>query len=181
MLIILFLYSCSSKGNRQNITRLLHEWSEKEIVFSEQPVFIRFTKDDAEIDTVDCLTSLKSEYKVLIYVDSTGCTACKLKLPVWKDFMTEVDSIADKQIPFLFFFHSNDLAELRYLFLSEVFDYPVCVDTGDELNQINQFPKIEAFHVFLLNRDNKVIVIGNPIQNRRVRELYLSQIRKEVS
>jgi hypothetical protein len=114
-------------------------------------------------------------------VDSTGCTACKLKLQIWKEFITQVDSVTDKQTPFLFFIHSKDLAELRYIFLTEWFDYPVCVDTGDELNRLNKFPQDEAFHVFLLNKENKVTIIGNPIQSSKVRELYLSQIKKEVS
>jgi hypothetical protein len=147
MFTLLTLYSCNDRENKQNITRLVNEWNGKEIVFSEHPVFTRFTKDDTEIDTVDCLTSLKSEYKVLIYVDSTGCTACKLKLQIWKEFIMQVDSdsVTDKQTPFLFFIHSKDLAELRYIFLTKWFDYPVCVDTGDELNRLNKFHRTRLF------------------------------------
>ena len=58
------------------------------------------------------------------------------------------------------------------------FIYPVCFDEEDSLNKLNHFPTDMAFQTFLLNSDNKVLAIGNPI-NPKVKELYLKIIQSE--
>ena len=40
-----------------------------------------------------------ADYKVVTYIDSVGCTSCKLQLPRWKQFMQEVDSTLNRPIP----------------------------------------------------------------------------------
>mgnify|MGYP000541419380 CR=1 FL=1 len=41
------------------------------------------------------------------------------------------------------------------------------MDQSDRLNELNHFPPAdgEIFKPFLLDKDNKVVVIGNPIHN----------------
>jgi hypothetical protein len=56
------------------------------------------------------------------------------------------------------------------------FDRPVCIDFQDKLNKQNRFPADITFQTFLLDKDNKVVVIGNPVHNTAVRGLYLKQI-----
>ncbi len=56
------------------------------------------------------------------------------------------------------------------------FTLPVCIDTEDRFNKLNNFPSDMMFQTFLLNKDNKVVVIGNPIHNLKVRNLYLQKI-----
>ena len=43
-------------------------------------------------------------------------------------------------------------------------------------NTINRFPSHQEFQTFLLDSDNKVLFIGNPVHNLRVKEMYLSEI-----
>ena len=68
--------------------------------------------------------------------------------------MHEVDSLTDGQVPFLFYSHSKDMKELRYLTRRDGFSYPVCFDEKDELNQLNRFPSDMTFQTFLLDKDN---------------------------
>lgn len=56
------------------------------------------------------------------------------------------------------------------------FDKPICMDQSDRLNELNHFPADGRFQTFLLDKDNKVVVIGNPIHNPNIRELYLKEI-----
>ncbi|MDR2968690.1 MAG: DUF1573 domain-containing protein, partial [Tannerellaceae bacterium] len=58
----------------------------------------------------------------------------------------------------------------------ERFDFPVCIDLKDELNKLNLFPSDMTFQTFLLDKDNKVAVIGNPVHSLSVKDLYLKQI-----
>jgi hypothetical protein len=90
--------------------------------------------------------------------------------------MEEVDLLTDGSVPFLFYFHPKDMKELRYLTRRDGFIYPVCFDKEDELNRLNQFPTNMTFHTFLLDKDNKVVAMGNPVHNPKVKELYLGLI-----
>ena len=113
---------------------------------------------------------------MVTYIDSVGCTSCKLQLSRWKKLVEEVDSLTNGRVPFLFYFHPKDRKELRYLTRRDDFTYPVCFDERDELNRLNQFPTDMTFQTFLLDKDNKVVAMGNPVHNPKVKELYLSLI-----
>ena len=169
LLLLLALTTCQDKQTGE-VRRLVSEWQGKEILFPREITFTRFVSD-----TVD-FTLPESRYKVLIYVDSIGCTSCKLQLPRWKEFITIVDSMTRKEVPFLFFFQSNDKKEIRYLLKRDNFDRPVCLDLSDRLNRLNHFPKDSRFQTFLLDKDNKVVLMGNPIHNPQIKELYLNEI-----
>ena len=68
------------------------------------------------------------------------------------------------------------MKELRYYTRRDDFTYPVCFDEKDELNQLNQFPSDMTFQTFLLDKGNKVVAMGNPVLNPKVKELYLSLV-----
>ena len=87
--------------------------------------------------------------------------------------MAEVDSLSDGKVPFLFYFHPKDIKELRYLTRKDGFTYPVCFDGKDDFNRLNHFPEDMMFQTFLLDKENKVVAIGNPVLNPKVKELYV--------
>lgn len=169
IMCVWLLVSCS-ESREEAVYRLVKEWRGKEIKFPEHSVFTVQGKD-----TVD-FTYQEADYKVLVYVDSIGCTSCKLQLDRWKKVINEMTEETGKDIPFLFFFHPKDMKELRYLTRRDSFTYPVCFDEKDELNALNRFPSDMTFQTFLLDKDNKVVSVGNPVHNPKVKELYLKHI-----
>ena len=172
LLLTIFLSACQDK-QKEIITLLVKEWQGKQILFPENMVFTRFASDTTNF------VIPTSDYKVLVFVDSIGCTSCKLQLSRWKEFIRSTDSISQKNIPFLFFFQFDDQWEIHSLLIRENFDKPICLDRSDSLNQLNHFPKDIRFQVFLLDKNNKVVVIGNPVHNPIVKELYLEEISRK--
>ena len=166
MFVLLFMVSCT-ESDKERFTRLVKEWERKQINFPDHSVFTIQGKDTVDFPFMD------ADYKVVTYVDSAGCISCKLQLNRWKELVAEVDSLTDGAVPFLFYFQTKDLKELRYLTRREGFTYPVCFDEKDELDALNQFPDEMMFQTFLLDKDNKVVAVGNPIHNLKVKELYL--------
>lgn len=150
--------------------RLVQEWNGKEIRFPSHPVFTRFVTDTVPYRIP------KTDYKVVVFVDSVGCISCKLQLPKWKEFMHEVDSRCKGKVSFVFFFQSADVKELRYILRRDGFSLPVCIDTDDSFNSLNHFPGEMMFQTFLVDSENRVKVIGNPIHNLSVKELYLKEL-----
>ena len=169
--LLLVFYSCS--GNKKEaIGSMVREWIGKKILFPENTLFITYDGKDS----VDFL-SMKSDYRIVTYVNSEACFSCTLRLPFWKEFIMEVDSVSlDKNIPILFYFNPPNKSDLYILLKRYNFMYPICIDEEDCLNRLNHFPTDMAFQTFLLDSDNKVLVIGNPI-NPQVKELYLNIIQ----
>lgn len=166
---LFFAMSCQ-KNERAKIEFLVKEWNNKEIRFPDNPVFTRFVTDTVPYRIP------KSDYKVVVFVDSVGCISCKLQLPNWKKFMHEVDSLCDGNVPFVFFFQTKDVRELRYILRRDNFSHPVCIDTEDIFKKLNRFPKEMMFQTFLIDSENRVKVIGNPIHNLSVKDPYLKEI-----
>lgn len=171
-LLLLFFYFCSCQESKEEaMSRLVKEWKGKEVKFPTRSVFTIQGKDTVDFEFAN------ADYKVITYIDSVGCASCKLQLPRWKALMAEVDSLTDTNIPFLFYFHPKDMKDLRYLTRRDNFIYPICFDKEDELNQLNHFPSEIALQTFLLDKDNRVVALGNPVLNPRIKDLYLEVIK----
>ena len=168
--LLLSLLTACKENNKEKFALLVQEWQGKEIVFPQDMAFTRFVTEPVDYRIPD------AEYKVLVYVDSVGCTSCKLQLPKWQELIAHVDSATNGNIPFIFVFQSKDDRELRYILKRDNFDRPVCIDRNNRFDELNQFPQDITFQTFLLDKDNKVKVIGNPVHNLAVRDLYLKQI-----
>ncbi|WP_300427111.1 DUF1573 domain-containing protein [uncultured Parabacteroides sp.] len=170
ILLLLFLLTACKENNKEKFALLVQEWQGKEIVFPQDMAFTRFVTEPVDYRIPD------AEYKVLVYVDSVGCTSCKLQLPKWQKLIAHVDSATNGNVPFIFVFQSKDDRELRYILKRDNFDRPICIDRNNRFDELNQFPQDITFQTFLLDKDNKVKVIGNPVHNLAVRDLYLKQI-----
>ena len=170
ILLLLSLLTACKENNKEKFALLVQEWQGKEIVFPQNMAFTRFVTEPVDYRIPD------AEYKVLVYVDSVGCTSCKLQLPKWKELIAHVDSATNGNVPFIFVFQSKDDRELRYMLKRDNFDRPICIDRNNRFDELNQFPQDITFQTFLLDKDNKVKVIGNPVHNLAVRDLYLKQI-----
>ena len=170
---LILLISCKKDERSQAIERVIKEWVGKTVVFPENY--------DCKIMGRDTLAQdlFQKPYKILLYVDSMGCTNCKLQMPEWKKLIHEADSIAPNQIGFLFFFYPKSIRELDYMLKRDEFDYPVFVDESNEIDKKNQFPKGMSFQCFLLDKNNKVLVLGNPSINLQIWELYKQHILGE--
>ena len=118
-------------------------------------------------------------YKIITYIDSIGCMSCKLGLSQWQDFAVNVDSIFPNTVHFQFVFQPYKLNEIRLLLKRERFNHSVYIDKNNKFNKLNKFPSNMNFQTFLLDRNNRVIAIGNPIYNPKVKELYLKIIKGE--
>lgn len=153
--------------------RLFQKWDGREIIYSPNMQFTLQGHDTLNLDLIKC------KYKIVTYVDSVGCVSCKLNLQKWMDFASEIDSISLNGVCFQFIFQPYRLNELLLMLKQSQFKLPVCIDLKNQFSQLNNFPEDEDFHSFLLDQYNKVIAIGNPTFNFKIREFYLKIIQGE--
>ena len=169
-LCLILLFSCKP-AVKKDFVHVVTEWEGKKIIYPDDMVFTLWGQDtlDYSLPRVD--------YTIVSYVDSVGCMSCKLQLLKWKSFISELDSISQENVPVIFFFHPKNIEELIYRLKFDKYNLPVCVDVDNRFNKLNNFPADMTFQTFLLDKNNKVVAIGNPIHNLKVRELYLKIIQ----
>ena len=168
LFFLLTLNSCQ-KVKEKEVVRLMKEWYRKEVLFPDDLLFTVLEKDTLkEIP--------KSDYTIITYVDSIGCTSCKLKLQNWLLLERKLRSITNKRVSCLFVIHPKSKKEVNYILQENHFDCPVCIDDSDIFNKLNKFPANIMYQTFLLDAGNKVVAIGNPIHNDRIKKLYLDII-----
>lgn len=160
------LASCSSKDKKQR--EVVAEWQGKDFIF---PDVMR------DVLTGDTINTDDADFTIVTYIDSAGCTSCAMKLPLWKFFLNSLDSICqDVDYNSIIVVNSRDEKELSYLIQSESYEYPVVCDAEDSLNKMNKLPENTMFRTFLLDRNKRVLAIGNPVFNPGIAELYKSII-----
>ena len=163
---ILTVFICGACGlsKKQDIQQMVYDWRGREIFIPFDVQFKTLGRDTLCTDLWD------KPYKIFTYIDSIGCSSCQLGLHEWKEF---IDSCQREQmdIGFIFAVHSSDYR----LFDGEVrfyeFDYPIIYDYHNEFDRLNHFPPA-PYRTFLLDRGNKVQVIGSPVNNPEMWELY---------
>ena len=169
-IMCLWLLASCSESREETMLRLVNEWKDKSVIIPVRSVFTVQGKDVVDFNYRD------AEYKILVYTDSIGCTSCKLQLPKWKRMIAEVDSLTGGSVPFLFYFHPKDSKELRFFLRRDNFTYPVCFEEDDYINRLNRFPSDMTSQTLLLNKENKVVAIGSPVLNPKIKDLYLEII-----
>ena len=165
--------SCKDK-RKDSIAKIVQEWTGKEVRFPEELACTFMGKDTS------CVDLYSDSYKILLYVDSTGCTSCRLNLPDWNRIMDESDSIFTNPPEFIFIFQpkKRDESELQHIFRTSGFRYPVFIDKENTINKLNNFPSKPEYQCYLLGKDNKVVIVGNPATNRGVWDLFKRIIRE---
>ena len=162
--------SCQGDKRADDARKVVAEWIGKRIVFPDALPCTVMDRDTA------CISLSGASFKILTYIDSTGCTSCRLRLADWKKIVAEADSLFQGRVNFLFFFQPKSEKELTYLLKRDNFRYPVFFDRACRLAGLNRFPSVMEHQCFLLDADNKVVLIGNPALNPQIWKLFKRQI-----
>lgn len=164
---ILLAVSCNSNSKKQDMMTIVKEWSGKEIKFPSTFDTIKYSNSKGK-DIYD--------YKIFVYIDSIGCSSCKLQLHEWKKFITELNSTTNKEIQYIFILHPKDIREIKIQAKINKFNHPLYFDKNNDFEKLNKFPSEASLQTFLLDQDNRVILLGNPILNPQIKELYINKI-----
>ncbi len=164
----LILSSCGS-SKKEDIKKIVQEWQGKEVLVPDGEITYKVLGRDTL-----CADLWDKPYKIFTYIDSIGCTSCQLGLPQWKAL---IDSCKQQQldVSFLFAVHSSDFEYFGHEVRFNEFDYPLIYDYKNRFDKINHFPP-SPYRTFLLDKNNKILLIGSPIHNPAVWALYKNVI-----
>ncbi len=161
--IIIALISCNS--HRNEAKRIVKKWIGKEIILPGHDI----TYKTMGRDTV-CLGIWEKPHKIFVYIDSIGCTSCRLGLSQWMEII-DSSRLVYPDLGFLFVVHSNNYRKFEQELRDAEFTYPIIYDYRNDFYKLNQFPP-DPYRTFLLDRNNKILLIGSPVRNPKIWELY---------
>lgn len=155
------LFSCGLNSNR---------WHNKEILFPKDIIF-----SCAESDTIN-FDFKKTKWKFFIYADTTDCMGCKLYLDRWSELIANVNNnkMLRDSVSFIFCLYPKDLEETKFILDCDLPNYPVFIDINNEIGKLNNF---SSDMYFLLDKDNKVVLSGNPISAQEISDMYFQKIK----
>ncbi|MDR1372736.1 MAG: redoxin domain-containing protein [Dysgonamonadaceae bacterium] len=179
-IVLFLLFSCTKAiKHTDEISLIIAEWVGKEIHFPSNVPCYFWGKNEKDTTFSLCAYSFQNQYKVLMFVDSSGCSDCRLQLLEWKHLITESNKRFHEKLKFLFYIQPKDINEILYLINRDRFNYPVFLDLDGKITQLNHFSSNTVYQCFLLDKHNKVLAIGNPVLNPKIWELYKDIIVKD--
>ena len=121
--------------------------------------------------------------KLLVWYDPFVCASCQVsKMYEWNDIVFSADSLSQWfKIVFLFTPKQEDLHTIKVSLRADRFNYPIFIDQNATfVNQNPKLPKNRLLHCFLLDRNNKVVLVGSPLHNPVLWEFYNNIIQKMI-
>lgn len=127
----------------------------------------RGDSDEIELPSVD--------FRLIRYIDSEGCTSCRMQMRRCRDAQRELSASAATEVGFLYIISPDNIGELTSILARDnIGNLPVLVDMSDSLNRMNGFPEADGLRTFLVDRDNRVLGVGDPAVNPQIMRLYTS-------
>ena len=163
-LFLLLLSSC--KSEKERVKNYVEE-------MKANPVSLCLDQMECRLNPIDGKRS--RTYRMVVYVDSAECSSCALgKLRFWNPLIKEA---RDKKIDIDYIFilapkpESMDDVNMEL----EITDLQssIYLDTAYVFKKHNPaIPKDTKYHSFLLGKEGKVLFVGSPIDNEKIKNVY---------
>lgn len=116
--------------------------------------------------------------KLLVYYDSSICGTCEIThIEKWEKIIRLSQDHKSFETIFILEPKSEDLKELKQILLSLSFDGTVYIDKTKEFSSKNpKIPKDNRFHILLLDKNNRVVLVGNPLASDAMWTLFKSTL-----
>lgn len=114
-------------------------------------------------------------YKLVIYTDSVECSSCALNsMYEWTDILDSLQNhYPFAQAVFIFCPQTDKRKQFKVKMLHRNFIYPIYLDTCNAFLRTNpHIPSNPLLHSFLLDEKDSVILVGNPVRNKKIEELF---------
>jgi len=167
----LFCNACT--GNREQKNKLTEELR----LFKELPISLPDNMLVMGYHGHSADSSLLSRpYKMVIYINEEGCTGCKLQtLMQIQVYILEHKHLENFGVIVILHTSQIEVAE-RFIYAFR-FSQTVFYDLDGSFERLNMhLPKDERFHTFLLDKENKVVLVGDPTRNTKLKKLYETQL-----
>lgn len=165
--IILFLSCTETRHRKKQLERLFST----EIILPDTSLLFNKSPDSLNWDI---------PAKMVMYFDAEICASCAIAhIEEWNKIKHITETKKNKfRTLFIFAPKQKDIQTIKQVFqVIHLENKLVYID--DRQNFITNNPTIPEdamFHTFLLDRKNKIVLVGNPVHNEKLWELYKNTI-----
>lgn len=169
LIMLLIFTSCNYTGIKSTLTQM----SGKVVILdSLTPIFLG--------KEMSGKIKIEPKYaRLVVYYDSTYCQSCRInRLDEWNGIIS-LEKKYDYNFDVMFIFSpvSDQHNSLRRSFATNRFNHIVWFDKDGFLMKLNQFiPNDNRFHIFLLDKNNKIVLVGDPLSNHGIMSLFEAMI-----
>lgn len=177
-ILLFFMNSCSSNGMNERIRGQLEVFQGQKISFmlDSMSCFYGLEEMSKTLETSD-------SYKFVLFTDSDECSSCALtSFYDWEPLIERESKIHKSKIDFIFIFSpkASDLSKLKKKILHANIHHPIYIDSNGVFVKSNDIPHNHLFHTFLVDPNNQVVVVGNPLISDKIRDLMDKVIDGEI-
>lgn len=153
-------------------------------IIESKPVKLELKKFKKVYSDADSLHFVKAnpKYRLVVYIDSSECSPCRIdRMFYWNYFMDKTEKITHN-VDFMFIVapRKNQLEDTYLSIESSGLKRPIYVDEKYLFRKKNiGISNNILYHVFLIDRNNYVRFIGNPLRNKKLFRIYRQVILAE--
>lgn len=128
--------------------------------------------------------ALTDPIKLILYFSADRCTSCVIRglEDYEKVFKLKVEGLFS---PIIMFSPQDDDREYKGLITNLKFQslpYPIFIDKHNKFPQLNaKLPEDSRYHTFLLDKNNRVVLVGNPLASDKMWSLFNSTLDNMLS
>ena len=161
---LLMFLSC---GNRHDLKNELLQMQNRRVILP--------------LDSMDCRNVMRKATEKqpilnwVVYFDTLTCSSCRLyEMQKWNSFLKRTEYCeAGINAYFIFRPLAKDMDTFNFTMKTLQLSCPIYIDTTNVFLRNNpQIPNNPIMHTFLLDKDNNVLLVGNPLENERIADLF---------
>ncbi len=170
--IICLLLAGSGCVNQEKIQIIQLMGKQISIDESYQSISVR----NEEADSLSALYEFEKPIKIITYMDSSACTQCAMQILItWNKILNEVLS---DSVGFITVVAPTDPIKIKLALSALKLENSLLYDTNDIFLKDNKLTNILARNrTFLLDAQNHIVLVGEPLSNSQLWELYKNRIQ----
>lgn len=164
ILIIGLAFSCTNKTQKNQLSELVKERIGASVIF---PSAIVKAGTDSSLMTINQTEEYK--YKLVVYTDG-DCGQCISELYKWTEFINDNREVF-KSVREIFIIYSENFQRFEYITEKAEIKLPFYYDSTNLYITQNEIYE-NMLQTLILDKNNKIVIVGSPIENAAMRELY---------
>jgi len=161
LILVTIIFSCDDSSKKERIIQ-----NELESRIGDK-LFLPFISDS--------LNSTK--FKIVTFVNG-DCPSCVNELDLWENILPEFSK--NDSVTLLIYLYSSNFDYLKRT--CKVLSDPSVIVLMDQKKTFyirNNLPENKLFHTFLINKNDEILLVGNPIRSKQLENLYLKLLERD--
>lgn len=168
--LLLSCILCSCHKNDGISVCISDMMSKKVQIPYDSMVYVSF-KDEMDKDMYWNYTQT-CKFRYIMYILEDRCSSCMINnLSLWNE-MLGLSKQKKLQLVFIMAASSNEINDIKQAFHTSGLEYPIMIDTCGIFMRCNSYiPKNHLYQTFLIDSQDSIRLIGDPIHNKEIRSL----------